>query len=245
MTAHEWFVEHRLSFVARALEPAEEDQFRRHLEGCDECRTEIARLERDLAWLPMGVDPAPPRPGLKRKLEEGVLGRGRWRWNRAASAALAAGLLLSVAGYGLGRRQAEASVQRVTAEARAASAAMAAMGDTLSIIRGAGRVLQASVTMDGHQGGMVIFADERTHRWNVVLHGLPPAGPNQRYQFWFITADGMVRGAELHPGTAQPAFLTTGMPNRGGRVMGAALTLEAGQDLSDTPRGTMLVHMML
>jgi len=30
----------------------------------------------------------------------------------------------------------------------------------------------------------------------VVIHDLPQLPPGERYQFWFICDDGMVRGAE-------------------------------------------------
>jgi hypothetical protein len=68
VTAHDWYVENRAAFLARTLEPGEERTFRDHLVRCDECARELARLERELAWLPMGVAPAAPAPGLARRL---------------------------------------------------------------------------------------------------------------------------------------------------------------------------------
>ena len=55
MNPHEWYVENRAAFVARSLEPDEERTYRDHLAQCAECSAEVKRLERDLAWLPMGV----------------------------------------------------------------------------------------------------------------------------------------------------------------------------------------------
>jgi hypothetical protein len=99
--------------------------------------------------------------------------------------------------------------------------------------------------MDGHQGGLMIFADVRTHRWNVVVHGLPPAAPGEVYQFWFICANGMVRSVEVHPSEAVPAFVTLGMPSMGGEVKGAALSVEQQGEQSPEPKGKMLVHLIL
>ena len=57
MTPHDWYVENRVAFVARALEASEERLFSDHLPRCEECRREVARLERDLGALPMAATP--------------------------------------------------------------------------------------------------------------------------------------------------------------------------------------------
>jgi len=107
-------------------------------------------------------------------------------------------------------------------------------------------VLQARIMMHGKEGGMVIFADAQTHRWNVVVHGLPAAPADGRYQFWFICADGMVRGAEVTVDPAKPMIFTTGMPvPSAGAVLGAALTIEPMTAVSGPPRGKTLAHIML
>lgn len=239
MTAHEWFVEHRSALVARALEPDEERLFAEHLPGCPECRAAIAQLERELAWLPMGAVPVTPRPGLTRSLVEGALGR-RPRPGSAALVplALAASLLL-VTGLWLRERRAFAG------EREALRAELAMVRDTLGIIQSAAKVRTASITMGEHHGGVVIFADERTHRWNVVVYGLPAPANGETCQFWFITAEGMVRSVPVPSAGHGPAFLTLPMPPRGGTVMGAALTLEPAGSSGDHPQGTTLAHLMM
>ena len=121
---------------------------------------------------------------------------------------------------------------------------MTALRDTLSVMRSAQRVLQASIDVGGRQGGLVIFADEASHRWKVVVHGLPPAPDGQSYQFWFVCPDGMVKGAEVSPVEGQPVILTLGMPADGSPVLGASLTMEA-RGASGPPRGKELVHLDL
>ncbi|HSE67831.1 MAG TPA: zf-HC2 domain-containing protein, partial [Gemmatimonadales bacterium] len=64
MSTHDWFVEHRTSFVVRSLEAEEESTFRAHLEGCQDCREAIHQIEQELAWLPLGTTPVTPRPEL-------------------------------------------------------------------------------------------------------------------------------------------------------------------------------------
>jgi anti-sigma-K factor RskA len=242
MTAHDWFDEHLTEYAMRLLDDKDTATFEAHLSSCAGCRDEIERVERDLAWLPMGAEPAAPRPGLERRIVHGVLGgvpahASRW-W---LPALLAAGLLLAVGGWWSGSRRVAAE----EAELAAARAELAALQDTLSVIRGAGRVLQASVEMNGAHGGMLIFADERTHRWNVVVHGLPPAPPTGRYQFWFICEEGMVRGREVDMPGARPASFTTGMPTVPCTVKGAALSVEPMDATSGPPQGSMLAHLML
>jgi hypothetical protein len=242
MTPHEWFVEHRVDYATRTLDPDDERTFAAHLAHCEECRTEVGRLEAELAWLPMGAPPTAPRPGLRRRIVQEVLDGGPRRTRRwLVPAAIAAALLLA-AGTWLAGRSGIRGLETVLA---ARDARVAALEDTLSIIRQAGRVLQAQVEMEGERGGLVIFADDVSHRWNVVVHGLPPAPPGGRYQFWFICADGMVRGAEVRMDRGGSMMFTTGMPETGGKVMGAALTVEPVDNGDGPPRGKALAHLLL
>ena len=242
MNPHDWYVEHRLDFVTRTLDAREEQSFADHLRRCDECMAAVQVLEQELEWLPMGAPAVRPRPGFRRQIVQTVLGERRPGWRPwILAAAVAALALLAIGGYVPEHRTAVRladSLARRTGE-------LAALRDSLSIMRQAARVLQARIAMDGHEGGMLIFADNVSHRWNVVVHGLPPAPPGETYQFWFICADGMVRGATVTSEPNRPAFLTLGMPKEGGAVMGAALTMERIVDHAPGPQGLMLAHLML
>jgi anti-sigma-K factor RskA len=242
MKPHEWFVEQRIDYAAGALDAADARTFEAHLKQCDECRGELARLEGELAWLPMGAPPVAPRPGLRRRIVEHALHGPRARPGRwLVPAAIAASVLLASAFWVTGRRDASALESRLAVE----QARVAALEDTLSVIRQAGRVLYADVEAGGARGSLVIFADEVTHRWSVVVQGLPPAPAGARYQFWFICADGMVRGTEVPASQERPMMFTTGMPETGGEVMGAALTVEPEDSAGGPPRGRSLAHLML
>ncbi len=241
MRSHEWFLEHRTDYATGVLGRDDMATFESHLRGCEECRREIARIEAELRWLPMAVEPVAPRPGLRRRIIQQVLEPADSRVHRwKAPAALAASVLLALGGWYAGSHRSRA----LEAELVVQQARLAALEDTLAIMHRAGRVLQASVQVDSQQGGLIIFADEVTHRWNVVVHGLPPAPPGQRYQFWFISADGMVRGAEVQLDRAAKMF-TTGMPEGVGAVMGAALTMEPLQSTAGPPQGKELAHLIM
>ncbi len=239
---HAWFVEHVEACALRHLEPDEERSFRDHVDRCAECRLELDRVERELAWLPMGVRPVTPRPGLVRQLTRGVLGERDPAWKRSLPWAIAASVAL--AGGALAIR-ARADARHAGARLAVASQALEAARDTLSVLRNTRKVMHASVRMDGKEGGITILADPVSHRWNVVIHDLPQLPPGERYQFWFICDDGMVRGAEVHTSPEHPAVLTMGMPKEGGNVLGAALTVEPVGATTGPPQGQVLAHLML
>jgi hypothetical protein len=240
MNPHEWYVENRAAFVARALEPDEERTFREHLPRCEECLREVARLERELGWLAMGATPVTPRPGLSRRIAGAILDRPR-RWQVAVPAAVAAAAILVAVGLGWQGRN---DRRKLEAALAAREHRLMALTDTLSIMRQAQAVTQANISMDDHQGGLVIFRDASTHRWCVVVHGLPPAPSGNVYQFWFITTTGMVRSVEVDADTAHPALLTVSMPGSSAPVMGAALTMEPMVNRSPEPQGMQLAHVM-
>jgi hypothetical protein len=245
MTTHEWFIEHRTAFVVRTLEPDEERSFREHLGGCAECRAELERIERELAWLPMGAAPVPPRPGLTRSLVEGAIGSGRRTPGWLVPAGMAAALLIALGSWGWAWRTVDVARAEFQHERTGLLQELAMARDTLGIIRTADKVRHASIRMGEHQGGLVIFADERTHRWNVVVYGLPAPAPGEVCQFWFITGTGMVKSVEVKASGGGPAFLTLPMPPTGGTVMGAALTMEPAGSTTDKPQGTELAHLMM
>jgi hypothetical protein len=238
MTPHDWYVENRAAYVARALEPREERLFADHLGRCEDCGREVAALERDLGHLPMAAAPAVPRPGLSHQLADAVLRQPSW-WQRAAPGLAAAAVLLA-AGLGFRERAARSAAEAALLRR---DHQLAALRDTLSIIREAQRIVQQDIAMDGHKGGLVIFDDPVTHRWNVVMHGLPAAPADSVYQFWFITQTGMVRSVELRCDSGHPAFATVAMPDAPGPVMGAALTVEPAVSRTSEPSGPMLAHV--
>lgn len=240
MTTHDWYVENRAAYVARSLEPDEERTFRDHLARCAECHADVERLERELGWLPMAVRPVAPAPGFARRAAAEVLDR-RGRWRRRVPLAAAAMLALAAGGAAFAARRdgRELRAQLARNEVR-----LSALEDTLSVLRSANNVLQTRISMNGHQGGMLIFQDAASHRWCVIVHGLPPAPAGSKYQFWFITESGMVRSVEVNADPSRPAIMTLPMPGVRAPVMGAALTMEPMRNRSDEPEGVTLAHLV-
>lgn len=232
MRAHDWFVEHRNEFAARLLEPDDERLFHDHLGRCAECREVVAAAARDLAWLPMGIKPVTPRPDFTRQVVTEITSqRPRSQWMKMLVLA-AAVLILAVSATWIATQGRISTLERNLAAAR----------DTLSVLR-AERILQASIEMDGKKGGMLIFDDETSHRWKVVVHGLPAPPPGESYTFWFITADGMVWGAKVVCDERNPAVLTLDMPQGALGIRGGALTIEPTPARSSAPQGKELAHL--
>jgi hypothetical protein len=239
MNAHDWYIENRAGFVARSLEPAEERTFRDHLARCAECTEEITRLERELAWLPMALPPQAASPSFARRAATQILKRrGRWRQWVPYGVAAAAMLLAIGAGYHGAEDRRELRAVLADREHR-----LVALEDTLSVLRGARQVVQIPIAMEGRQGGLLIFQEPVSHRWCVVVHGLPPAPAGNIYQFWFITESGMVRSVTLKADAPHPAFFTLPMPPVRSPVMGAALTVEPALNRSSEPQGQQLAHV--
>lgn len=237
MTEHHWFREQLVEYATAQLSTEDMRLIDEHLPHCDGCRAEVDAIQHDLRYLGMGASPVPPRPGFAARVLEAATGKPQ-RSSRAApwiitalaaSTVVAAGLAWQARATASTSEQAVAGLENELAGSRATALALA---DTLSIVRKAGKVVYASLAMPGQVGGgVVLFDDATTHRWQVVAHGLPVLPVGQRYQFWFIGEDGMLRGLPLTPSAAGSASLITGMPDSPpGKIMGAAITIESDQD---------------
>lgn len=226
--------------MTRTLERKDEATFANHVARCEECRLAVAQLERELAWLPMGVAPVPLRPGLTHSLMEGVLRQRRIRWWQwASSLATAASLVLALRVWTEARHE----ISRLQRALDARQGRLIAIEDSLSAILGAERVLQGTIRGPGYEGGVLIFYDQDTERWNVVVHDLPPAQTGDAYQLWFVTGRGLQPGPKLQVNGSRPTFLTMPAPGPSSDVVGAVLTVGPLAGPSGRPRGVELARL--
>jgi Anti-sigma-K factor rskA len=190
-------------------------------------------------WLGMAVPPRLPRSELKGL----VLARARaarWRPWRLAAAAL---LLVALGG---GSLWVSHTIGALRAQRDDLARRAAALADTVAaFLHGpATRLIQIPVSTGGRVGSVTIFADTAGHRWLVRCDGLAPNAPDQAYQLWFITRDGM-RSAALMPMESEaPMVMALDMPRTGGPVLGAAMSIEPRPG-SAAPRGPMVFHLVL
>jgi hypothetical protein len=240
MTSHDWYIENRFAFATRTLVADEESAFADHVSRCEACRAAVAELERDLAWLPMGVTPLAPRPGLVHALTEQVLRpRRARRWPWIASLAAAASFVLLVSVWARGRQ--EIGLLKTALAVR--QGRLAAAEDSLSAIVGAERLLQAAIPGPGHHGGFLIFYDQDTQRWNVVVHDLPPTRAGETYRLWLVSGRGLLPGPELQLSGARPTFVTLPAPGPSSDVVGAVLAIGPTGTASRAPRGVELARL--
>jgi Anti-sigma-K factor rskA len=189
-------------------------------------------------WLGMLASPRTPRPELKgRVLERALTRRRRWPLAVAAVLVVAAG----TAGWWAYR-----TIDALTAERARLATRVDALEDTIAtFIHGAGtELLQIPVSTGGRVGSVTIFADSVRHRWLVRCDGLAPNARDQAYQLWFITDGGMVNAAVMPMDQDRPMVMALEMPRGGGRVMGAAMSIEPRAG-SSSPSGPIVFHRML
>ncbi len=194
-------------------------------------------------WLGMSGRPRVPRPELRAAvLARAVSARRRLRWQRPLAVA-ASVVILAGGAMWIGRTV--RWLETLAAERAELAARVAALEDTLSLVRSPGtRVIQIPVTTGGRPGAITIFADSATHRWLVACHNLAPNEPDQAYQLWFITETG-TRSASVMPMESDaPMIMTLEMPEGAGQVMGAAMSIEPRAG-SPAPRGPVLFRVQL
>jgi anti-sigma-K factor RskA len=181
-------------------------------------------------WLGMSVPPRPPRPNLRERVLTRALAPRRSRWPLATAALLVVGA--GAVWWSLGTRA-------------ALTARVAALEDTLSLLRGAGtRAVHIPVTVEGRAGAITIFADSVTHRWLVSCHNLAPNAAGQAYQLWFITTRGYVSAHVMPMDSPAPMTVALEMPDDTTRVLGAAMTIEPRRG-SATATGPIVFQRML
>ncbi|HEV2752039.1 MAG TPA: anti-sigma factor [Gemmatimonadales bacterium] len=189
-------------------------------------------------WLGILAPARTPRPELKgRVLERALAPRQRW------PLAVAAVLALGAAGAAW---WAYRTIDGLTTERDELASRVEAYQDTVStFIHGsATQLIQIPVSTGGRVGAVTIFADGARHRWLVRCDGLAPNARDQAYQLWFITETGMLTAAVMPMDEDRPMVMALDMPRAGGRVMGAAMSIEPRAG-STSPSGPMVFHRML
>jgi hypothetical protein len=193
-------------------------------------------------WLGMAARPRTPRPELKARVLARARASRRHLWRLAAAAWL---VLAVVGGGGGGAYWSYRTVTGLRAERERLAATIASLQDSLELVRSVDAiVVSIPVTTGGRVGSVTIFADTARHRWLVRCDGLAPNAPDQAYQLWLITDQGMKSAALMPMDHEQPMVMTLEMPQGSGRVMGAAMTIEPRVG-SAQPHGPMVFRRML
>ncbi len=223
-------------WVLDALDPAEEDGIRAHVEACATCRELAAHLRRVVGALPLAAEEVAPPPRLRARVlaaagaaDQPVAALGPVAARRRVPAALPLGA-------GLARR--------MPAYALAAVALVALLAGVLVgevALRGPGPPAPAQVarfTLTGHgpmAGAQATVVDLRTEDVALVdFAGLPQLAAGRVYELWLVPAKGAPLAAAVFVPDAdgRKVVLVNGSL-RGYSVM--AVTDEAGPDGASAP----------
>jgi len=177
---HEQWADSTAAYLLGALDDTERAAFEEHLEGCSECREEVAEL-RPAAWaLPVSVDPVEPPPALKSRIMAEV--------EREAS-------LLAAAGPEADRPPAPARRRRLPSLRipRLVPAALAAALLVVGVAIGVGvsqlggenpHTVQAQVTDRAKAPDAAADVEVGEEGATLVAHGLPLPPSGRVYQVW-------------------------------------------------------------
>lgn len=194
------------AYVLGALEPAEAEEFRRHLESCAACREEVAALQQTANALPMSAPQYPAPAGLRRRVMRAVRaerGRGkaspqqtpsrpllaRARWLAAGAAVAAAVVLLALSLGGSGTRVITAQVAGISGTAQF----------RLSGEHGELVIHHISPPRRGHVYEVWVKRSDQPPAPANVLFGAPATGSS------YVALPGSLRGVSIVMVTPEPA----------------------------------------
>ncbi len=179
------------AYVLGALEPAEAEAFRRHLENCAVCRDEVTALEQVANALPMAAPQHPVPPRLRRRILRAVhserrrgakflkLPTARLTPSRAIAAAVVVALVVALAVAGV------------------------------SLIGGRGtRVIQAQVAGIAGSAQLRLTGD----RGELVVHHLSPPPTGRIYEVWLKRPGRPPAPANVLFGVSSAASSDIGLP---------------------------------
>lgn len=186
------------AYAIGGLEPAEEERVFAHIETCDRCRSELARLAPAVAVLAESVEQREPPPGLRARLLDEV----------AADAAPAAAESPRRRRSPRRRLSLGGMLLRPAAGLAAAAVAIAGVGGYLIAKDGdagsAEETFEVSSPMPAAGGTLVVEGGEAT----MHVHGMPPLEKGGVYQVWVAGGGQVVPSATFVPhedGTATAA----------------------------------------
>ena len=219
-------------YALDALEPDEREAFDRHLDGCAECREQLAELQVATDALAYAESAEPPVELRKRILDAARSENGakviqfpRRRWLFPATAVAAAAAAVLAVGVGLWAT----SLSRDLDRERTAKESYA---QAIELLRSDAKLTQLA----SGQGGLLVAPDGEAA---LVVCNLQPAPKEKTYEAWVIQGEtprpaGLFRGGG---GGCSPVLLDRPVP-RGSQV---AVTLEQSGGV-DRPTGPLLVR---
>lgn len=257
---HDAWLESAALYVIDAMDEHERRAFEAHLQGCEQCRAEVASLEGVDHALAGAVPQVDPPAALRDRVLAGVLpakaqppvasGTAHWR-PLAASLALSVGL----GGYAYSLQQRITVLEDQLTDARAQAA------ETLARAEATQRTLQVTQThldvLTAPDSTRVALAGQapapaasgradwsRARGLALSLENLPPLRAGRTYQVWLLTAGMPVSAGLLAPDAAGRSTGVYPVPQGGVAPTGIALTEEPAGGLPQPTGQPILVGLL-
>ncbi|MBV8942556.1 MAG: anti-sigma factor [Solirubrobacterales bacterium] len=214
------------AYVLGALEPAEAEQFRAHLDQCPVCRDEVAALERTAGALPMAAPQHPVPKPLRRRVVREVRADARGR--RAASQ-------LVRPRPSIGRARGALLIGGA-----AAAIALAVLGGIQLSSSSTSRVIRAQVS--GISGSALLRVSGG--RGELVVRDLSSPPPGKIYEVWLKRATGAPLPTQVLFSVTRTGGGYVGLPGDLNRFREVLVTPEpAGGSLVPTHTPVIVVRL--
>ena len=93
------------------------------------------------------------------------------------------------------------------------------------------KILALAGTDHAPKAGAMVFWDTRRHLCTLLLHDLPPLGPSELYQLWFMVGGSVMRSEPFWPATSGPTMLQVPLPAEKSSVESAMVTVEVAREM--------------
>lgn len=204
------------TYTLDGLSGPEDDDFERHLAGCQICRQEVRGFRETAALLAVAVSVRPPAPmrdeildGITRIRQEPpevpadrAAGRLPARWRTRAAVLAAAAAVAAVIGVGVHDLSTQRQLDASRRDEAAVSAVLAAPDATTA------RPLPAPAGA----AGMTVVSSPSRHTVVVLATGLPTLDRAHSYQVWLIGAGTPASAGVLRPAGDRPQPLVSPIP---------------------------------
>jgi anti-sigma-K factor RskA len=210
-------------YALDALSDEERAAFEQHLDGCDECRAQLAELQEATGALAYAAEGAEPPAELRGRILEAARRDGhgaevipfpKRRWVFPVTAAAAAVAALAAVAVGLWAASLSRELDREREAKGTYERAFQLLGGDAEVTR-----------LVDAEGGLLVAGDGSAA---LVVCGLPPAPSAQTYEAWVIAGNGGPKPAGLFRGGSgcPPVLLTRNVPE--GAVVGVTLERKPG-----------------
>jgi anti-sigma-K factor RskA len=196
---HSDYEELAAGFALGALEPDEEQEFQRHLEGCPSCKASVRDFEEVTASLALATPRVEPPASLRAAVRRrtGLTLRRRaartissWRGTRTMVRVVAAAGVVAVFALSLWNLALRDQHQIDQARVAALQEAVRVVNDST-----ANRVtLKGSAADNGAEA--TVLASSGQDRGVLVFEGLPPPPPGRVYELWALGAGNVSNAAK-------------------------------------------------